>query len=54
MFPDKVAAGETAGVDAPRIGKLKKRRSTVDSQKPKGTGDGRKSGQAGEDNRVDG
>jgi hypothetical protein len=52
--PHKVAAGEAAGVDAPRIGKLKKRRSTVDSQKPKGTGDGRKSGQAGEDDRVDG
>jgi len=52
--PDKVGAGEAAGVDAPRIGRLKKRRSTVDSQKPKGTGDRRKSGKAGEDDRVGG
>src|SRR6266705_3437967 len=31
-----------------------KRRSTVDSQKSKGTGDGHKSGKAGEDDRVGG
>src|SRR5216683_3914557 len=50
--PDKVGAGEAAGVDAPPIGRLKKRRSTVDSQKSKGTGDGRKSGKAGENGRI--
>ncbi len=42
--PDKVEAptksgqaGGTGGVDALRIGRLKKRRSTVDSQESKGT-----------------
>ncbi len=53
--PDLVgagAAGEAAAVDAPPIGRLKKRKSTVDSQKSKGTGDGRKSGKAGENGRI--
>ena len=47
-----LGAGEAAGVNAPRIGRLKKGRSTVDSQKSKGTGEGRKSGEAREDDRI--
>ncbi len=49
-----LGAGEAAGVNAPRIGRLKKRRSTVDSQKSKGTGDGHKSEEAGEDDQIGG
>jgi len=45
--PDKVGAGEAAGVDAPRIGRLKKRRSTVDSQSRKGPGTDAKAGRQG-------
>ncbi len=47
-----LGAGEAAGVNAPRIGRLKKRRSTVDSQESKGTEEEHQSTNEGEDDRI--